>query len=367
MTELAQLRERLDAVDHELLEVAAKRLALVEQIRAAKRSAGGAVFDREREQTVLRNAEERGAELGLSTELVDKLMAALLEASHSHQQASTAVAETTRRILIVGGGGRMGSLFGNLLAARGHTIEVLEKDDPVDGRVSAADVVIVAVPMAIAERVIADIAPLIRQDALLCDINSLKQKVCDALAASNGEALGTHPMFGPTVGTLRRQKIVMCPVKPGPLTDWWRSELAQMGADLIDAEPAEHDRTMAVVQVLTHFGILTMGRALTHAGISLQDTLRFMSPIYRLEVSMVGRLFAQKPELYQEIVMSNPEAERFLELYVDEATRLANIITGHQRDDFIAAFRETADHFAEFSSDAMALSDRIIATLMARA
>ena len=367
MTDLAQLRERLDAIDRELLEVAAKRLALVEKIRAAKRASGGAVFDRGREQTVLRNAEEHGAELGLSTELVDKLMAALLEASHSHQQASTTESETPRRILIVGGAGRMGALFGGLFAARGHEIDVLEKGDPLDDRVSRADVVIVAVPMAVAESVITKLATLVRDDALLCDINSLKQNACKALANSNGEALGTHPMFGPTVGTLRRQKIVLCRVKPGPLGDWLRAELAQMGADLIDAEPIEHDRMMAVVQVLSHFGILTMGRSLTRAGVSLADTLRFMSPIYRLEVSMVGRLFAQQPELYREIVMSNPEAKRFLDLYVEEATRLANIIAGRAGDDFIAAFQETADYFAEFSADAMALSDRIIATLMARA
>jgi prephenate dehydrogenase len=221
--------------------------------------------------------------------------------------------------------------------------------------------------MDLCARVIATLAPLTREDALLCDVNSLKREACAALAQSRGEALGLHPMFGPTVEQLRRQKIVVCDVKPGPMSLWLRGELALMGAELVEASPDEHDRMMAVVQVLTHFGIMTMGRALTRSGVPLADTLRFMSPIYRLEVSMVGRLFAQQAELYQEIVMKNPEAQHFLQLFVDEATRLAQVIGALDRDDFVARFHETSAYFADFSQEAMALSDRIIATLMARA
>jgi len=197
-------------------------------------------------------------------------------------------------------------------------------------------------------------------------INSLKREVCSELRACRGEALGTHPMFGPTVGSLRRQKIVVCRVKPGPMSQWLEAELGRMGAELVESDPDTHDRMMAVVQVLTHFGILVMGQALAKSGVPLAETLRYMSPIYRLEVSIVGRLFSQAPELYREILMTNPAGAAYRELFVSEARELAAMIARGDGDAFVARFREASAFFAEFSREAMTLSDQIIDTVMSR-
>ena len=285
MTELESLRAELDVCDTEMLALAAKRLGIVERIRAIKRESGKALFDRTREQTVFRRAEERGRELGLDPAVARSLMSTLVEASHTLQEQPAADLSGSRDVLIVGGRGKMGRLFGRLFSDRGHRIDVLEAGDPLSPeRVSRADVVMVAVPMTEAARVTSEVAPLISSDALLCDINSLKGDVCRQMEGSAGEALGTHPMFGPTVGSLRRQKVVLCPIKSGPASAWFEAELGRMGAEIVVTEPAVHDRTMAVVQVLTHFGIMAMGRALARSGLELADTLRFTSPIYRLRV-----------------------------------------------------------------------------------
>jgi chorismate mutase/prephenate dehydrogenase len=111
---------------------------------------------------------------------------------------------------------------------------------------------------------------------------------------------------------------------------------------------------------------MVMGGALERSGLSLGDTLRHMSPIYRLEVSMVGRLFSQAPELYREILMSNPHGTAFRELFVMQARELADIVARGDRAAFEARFRETSAFFAEFSGEAMALSDHIIDTIMSR-
>jgi len=227
--------------------------------------------------------------------------------------------------------------------------------------------VMVAVPMTEAEAVTRALAPLVRADALLCDLNSLKEGVCREMRACPGEAVGLHPMFGPTVGSFRRQKIVVCHVRPGAAGDWLVAELGKMGADIVEADPCEHDRVMAVVQVLTHFGILTMGMALARSGMPLERTLEFMSPIYRLEVSMVGRLFSQSPELYREIVMKNPFGDELRRRFVEQASELERIIGEADAGAFVQRFSETRAYFASFSSEAMALSDQIIDTVMSRA
>jgi chorismate mutase / prephenate dehydrogenase len=361
---LEALRAELDQVDRAIIEKLAERLRLVDDVKRAKHASGKHAFDRSREREVLEAAEARAAELGVPTSLVRGVFSALLEASHSRQEQSPLV---QRNILLVGGRGRMGRLFGDQFTRRGHAIDVLEKDDAIDPkRIAAADVVFVAVPMTDATRVTAELAPLVREDALLCDINSLKREVCAELRACRGEAVGTHPMFGPTVGSLRRQKIVVCRIKPGPMSQWLEGELGRMGAELIESDPDTHDRMMAIVQVLTHFGILVMGQALAKSGVPLAETLRYMSPIYRLEVSIVGRLFSQSPELYREILMSNPHGVPYRDLFVAQARELADMIARGDRESFVARFRETSTFFAEFSREAMTLSDHIIDTVMSR-
>ncbi|MFP6599281.1 MAG: prephenate dehydrogenase dimerization domain-containing protein, partial [Deltaproteobacteria bacterium] len=73
-----------------------------------------------------------------------------------------------------------------------------------------------------------------------------------------------------------------------------------------ESDPLTHDRMMAVVQVLVHFNTMVTGEALRLSGASIQESLAFTSPIYRLELAFIGRLFAQQPELYGEILMRNP-------------------------------------------------------------
>ena len=72
-------------------------------------------------------------------------------------------------------------------------------------------------------------------------------------------------------------------------------EFQSLGAETIKSEPKRHDQIMAVVQVLVHFRTLVMGEALRQSGIGIQESLHFTSPIYRLELAVVGRPLCAGP------------------------------------------------------------------------
>ncbi|MCA9565029.1 MAG: prephenate dehydrogenase/arogenate dehydrogenase family protein, partial [Myxococcales bacterium] len=230
-----------------------------------------------------------------------------------------------------------------------------------------ADVTMISVPMGIAVDTARKVAPRIPEHALLCDINSLKQEICGVFQEqAKCEALGLHPMFGPTVSSMRRQKVVVCPVRPGPLADWMIHELGRLGMDIITATPEHHDKMMAVVQVLVHFHTLVMGGALRRTGVPLSDTLQFTSPIYRLELAVVGRLFAQDPDLYAEIEMANPFGQEVREHFLGSTNALAELLAEGDRQRFVEEFAEVAKYFDGFTDEAMAVSDYIIEKLVER-
>lgn len=266
------------------------------------------------------------------------------------------------RILIAGGQGKMGRLFARAFEERGYLVDSLDQGQKVEAaRVAAADAVMLSVPMDLAVDVARQIAPLVRPDALLFDINSLKFEICRVMSEEcPGEVVGTHPMFGPTVQSLQKQKIVLCPIKAGDRAGWLKNELGALGMEIHETTPETHDRMMATVQVLTHFNKMALAEAWRRCGVEFSETLDFVSPIYRLELAMVGRLFAQDPGLYADIELSNPWGNEVRENFLSAASKLQEILASGDREAFCRLFLEIRKDLHGFSSDAMELSDAIV-------
>lgn len=366
---LDSLRKLLDENDRELLKLAARRIELVRDIHQEKLKTGKHVFDRTREQEVYRKAEQTAKALNLDASVAHQVIRVLVEASHNiqeeaHQGEAITAPFLQQHFLVVGGEGKMGSRFARALKERGYQVSVVDKKDSLTSEiVGAADIVMICVPMNIASTVTKEIFPLVRQDALLCDINSLKGDICSVFAQATCETLGMHPMFGPTVKSFRRQKIIVCPIRTGARSSWFQKELGRMGFEVVACDPATHDQMMGVIQVLIHFSTLVTGQALRESQIPLENTLPFTSPIYRLELATIGRLFAQSPELYAEIEMSNPAGLAMCKKFVQAAQSLEQIISSRDHTAFHGAFLDIRTYFKDFAEEAMALSDSIIESL----
>ena len=121
-------------------------------------------------------------------------------------------------------------------AGIGPGARVLDVDDwdDADALLDGAGLVLLSVPIAVTLEVIARLKVRVPADALLADVTSVKAAPLQAmLDVHPGPVLGLHPMFGPTVATFRRQKVVVCPVRRGPLSDWLLGELGALGMELV--------------------------------------------------------------------------------------------------------------------------------------
>ncbi len=272
---------------------------------------------------------------------------------------------SSHSVLIIGGAGQMGSFFRKSFANRGVKVGVLERGTPItSAELAPYDIILLAVSMKHAAEVAGEVAPLLRENQLFCDINSLKEEICRIAVTSPAQVLGMHPMFGPTIANARRQKIILCHVRPGPLSDLLERELAEIGFELLKTDATTHDRMMSVVQVLIHFSKIVLGETLKNSGITIEDSLRFTSPIYQLELAVIGRLFAQDPELYAEILNSNPHAPHVLQLFSEAVTSLGKIVGKKDREELCKRFIETRQYMHEFSAEALRLSDLLVETII---
>ncbi|MCG6893589.1 MAG: prephenate dehydrogenase/arogenate dehydrogenase family protein [Desulfobacteraceae bacterium] len=178
--------------------------------------------------------------------------------------------------------------------------------DDLDG-VCRLPLVILAVPISAMASVLAQVAPRLRDDALVADVCSVKtlpiQWMREALPASVS-ILATHPMFGPdsAADSLRDRKVVLCRERvPERLYRKIKSYLSGKGLRLIETTADEHDRQIAVSLALTH----TIGRALSAFG---AGELPIDTEGYRRLLHILGVVEHDTWQLFQDMNAYNPYA-----------------------------------------------------------
>lgn len=130
------------------------------------------------------------------------------------------------------------------------------------------DIVIPCVPISIFRNFLKDIAPLIKPNALVVDVCSVKEypiRWMREILPATVSILATHPMFGPDSASdsLVGRKICLC--KERISEKYYRkikNYLEAKGLVVIEATAAEHDKQIATSLALTHL----IGRTLSEFG-----------------------------------------------------------------------------------------------------
>jgi len=369
---LPVLRAMVDVLDRDLLQIVVRRMALVGEIAAYKRQHGLRIRDVQREREILEDRCDRAESMGLPRGEIESVFRVLMRASREHQaslRAELPYETEARTVAVIGGHGRLGAVMVRMFGDLGHQVIVADVDTPLGAgdAASVADVVIVSVPIDATEDVIRVVGPRVREDALLMDVTSIKEApVAAMLEATRASVVGTHPMFGPNVHSLQGQRVVVCRARGEAWGNWAVRMFQARGLSVQETSPAHHDRMMAVVQVLTHFQTQVLGLTLARLGTSLEDTLRFTSPAYLMELYVTARHFDQSPELYGPIEMRNPATAHVTSAFGAAAAEVAGILAAADRDRFRALFEEVREFFGPFTHEALEQSSFLIDRLVER-
>ena len=266
-------------------------------------------------------------------------------------------------IAIIGGTGKMGALFSAVFERAGFEVRVCGRRSSSRCREIIADsgIVMVSVPIRDTVPVIRELAPLLCDDQVICDLTSLKMDPVEAMLASRASVIGLHPMFGPTVRSLAGQTIIATPARASEET--LASFLAifeREGARITCTTAEEHDRMMAVVQGLTHCITLTVAETMRRLEMTPEETMPYRSPVYQIEMGLVGRLLSQDPDLYGDILMQNPFVRPVLAACEEAIVHIRQVIDGQDTEAFSSLFSENARHFDGYCRKAAEETDLLI-------
>lgn len=234
-----------------------------------------------------------------------------------------------------------------VITVTGRNIEKWEKisrdlwvqfsTDNIDA-VKDADVVIYSVPISFTQDIIEQTLPYLRPWTVVADVTSIKKFPSKALSQRDDiVVIPTHPMFGPYISSIAGQVFVLTcddSNKNSKEYKFVKQFLQWESAKVIEATPEYHDRMMAVVQGLTHLNMFVVGETMKRLGFNIADSMDFISPIYKLMVSSVGRYLWQNPWLYADIQMYNDEVEEVHEKFLDTANNFHNSVKNKDYDKF---------------------------------
>lgn len=353
--EIDALRTEIDAVDSQLVSLLARRKALVAKVGETKARDGLPVYVPEREAALIKARRKQAESAGINPDLMEDVLRRIIR--ESYQAEGRKGFKMTKADLgpavVIGGGNGMGALFTELLKGSGYHVRILEKDDwhQADTILGDAELVVVSVPIHLTETVIEQLKGKLQNHCLLCDVTSVKAApLRKMLTVHNGPVVGLHPMFGPKTTSLAKQLVIVCDGRGATEYQWLLDQIRLWGAKTLNADPEKHDHMMGVIQAMRHFATYVFGVHLYREGVEIEDLITFSSPIYRLELGMVGRLFAQDPKLYADIIFSSVEGSEIASRYFRRYGRELDILMEGDKQAFIERFEEVKAYFGDYGS-----------------
>lgn len=252
------------------------------------------------------------------------------------------------RVSVIGGAGKMGEWFVRHFASAGFTTVLSDKRlgeanavaeaygaasiHTNREAVTGADLVLVSVPIRAIRDVVLDIAPHMREGAVLAEISSLKLPTVDAMrrASEHGVVpLSIHPLFGPAARTLRGQSVVVVPVVDGEaelkVARRWFGE-----GEIISSEAQVHDRVMSLVLSLPYMMNMAFAKVLQEDDLCL---LKKMSgTTFTVQLALAESVVGEEPQLVESLLKENPFTQPCLDQFLSESKRLRDLLNGSSEE-----------------------------------
>ena len=261
-----------------------------------------------------------------------------------------------RRVLVIGGAGKMGGWFVDFFASQGFETTIADasaEDAPgvfrnwTDAGVDY-DVIVVATPLAVSGRILAQLAVL-KPPGLVFDIGSLKTPLIDGLRElqqAGCKVTSLHPMFGPDTRLLSGRHLIVCDAGCAEATAEAQALFSATMVEQLDMGLDDHDRLIAYVLGLSHALNIAFFTALAESGEAAPRLARMSSTTFDSQLLVSGDVAHDNPHLYFEIQHLNRFGLGPLDALVDAARRIRELVASGDEQGFVEMMQRGREYLA---------------------
>jgi len=359
---LDDLRQRVTDIDRQLISLVAERKRVSGEVARVKRATGYPTRDYEREREVILGVRTIATELGVSPGLAEDLIRLLIRSSLTTQEQASVVARgkgSGRRVLVIGGAGKMGRWFVEFLSSQGFSVEIADPGAAPAAGVTRVDdwrttdlkhdYIVLATPLGVTDAILRELA-LRRPTGVIFDVGSLKSPLRAGLLAlkSHGcKVTSVHPMFGPDTELLSGRHVVFVDLGSAEALASARELFSPTMAEQVVMSLDDHDRLIAYVLGLSHALNIAFFTALAESGEAAPKLARMSSTTFDSQLDVASRVAQESPELYYEIQSLNDYGAESLEALSQAVERIRTAVISQDHDAFVALMRQGRDYLED--------------------
>ncbi len=346
---LEDIRDEIGRIDIELLNLMKRRLELARLVGEDKVRRNAAVRNIPQERNVIDRYRGFALEHGMNPVYAEHICKILMQESIEIQAALPRESSATRHIAIVGGYGKIGRWFADLLRQSGHRVDII---DPSSGNgltlddAKWSDTVMVSVPISRTKGVLERLDSICPRDTLIFDVASLKSPFVDTLKdmATRRRVCSVHPMFGPSAESMYDRNVLVCDCGSPEAVDSVIGLLGNHGANIRTMGIDQHDMYMSYVLGLSHAVNIAFFTVLDRSGIDYRDMQSVASTTFSKLMDTNESVALEDPYLYYEIQHMNAYREDMLK----EFDRAVKDVVEAALDESPKAFKDLMDNGREY-------------------
>lgn len=276
-----------------------------------------------------------------------------------------------KNLTIIGGSGGMGKVFGEFFKKHGFKITLharnlkkLKKtahdlgvfyESSLEESVKDADIILVSIPITSTISMIQKISPLLKKNALLIDITSLKNTVVNTMEKIIKiypiNCLSIHPMFGPGIKDMKNYVMIVLKVGGTENYEDLVNELISIfelnGLIITKTTPEIHDRRIALTLGVPHMFNILFLNLIRRSKESLTELTKYTGTTFLLQKVFAESIIQREMEMFAEIQIENQEFHKVLNLLEILIKEYKEIIQNKNISKFNQIFIEALDYSKE--------------------
>jgi len=276
-----------------------------------------------------------------------------------------------KRFTIIGGSGGMGKVFGRFFKKHGFAITLFARNEDklkkvaielsvnyelsLEKSVKNADIVMISIPISSTPDMIRKIAPLLKENAIVFDITSLKYAVFKALTEIKNNfpvnCISLHPMFGPGIKDMKNYFMMALKVGGTDQYDELINELLNLfkfdGLIITETLPEIHDKRIALTLGVPHMLSILFLNLLRSTNEPLNELTRYTGTTFLLQKVFAESIIQREMEMFGEIQMENKEFLKILDLFEKLLHKYKKIIEEKNVIGFSEIFSQSLEYSKE--------------------
>lgn len=349
MADLDTLRNQIQSVDRDILQLIQKRTEIARRIGKEKQQRGAPLKNYEVEKRVYERVENIASNIGVAPETARDVFSSLIKESVAAQEKDRYRAtdqDTTS--LVIGGEGKMGSWFTEYLSLKGHSVETMDVNGTPDhtrlpDRLDY-DFIAICTP-------IKNVEPVLQQietrgtDAVVADMASLKKPFKHALTTSNLAVTSFHPLFGPDVQTLAERTVLLCSVGNKEADRFVHQLFTDTAAQIETVDIAAHDDHLTYTLTLSHLANYVFADTLATGEKTLGLHRRFTSSTAEKQLRTSVQVLRENPTMYREIQNATEKQHKLYKHFQTGIQRFQQAL--RTKESFETYVKQLRSHYEE--------------------